>query len=362
MPAAQNRMMFSPLSLQRVDREQGRIIGAAVATGGEAKGHGVWVDETTLEQVAALGNAAASGVKMRWGHPLPFDTSPGSYVGKAYNFRVEGQKCLCDIQLSTVKNLKGDTYNYTLDLAESAPDSFGLSMAFGYAPRKGKKGKFNGFQLVDITSLDAIDFVDTPAANAGLFNSNTESEQKEATMPTEKKSFRQWEAKFGREFACAHFDDLEFDEATQKWAEVSLADLQKENEALKVKCAELEAKLAAPPPPPIPPEKKKEEPPMAAPPPPPPTPAPEVDVEDDTEMLKAKIAELEAKLKEAGVKMSAYSKGQSNAPVSKTDGKQESYMDKVMEFSKTMSKGQAFAKATQEFPSLYETWVLNNRK
>lgn len=102
---------------------------------------------------------------------------------------------------------------------------------------------------------------------------------------------------------------------------------------------------------------------MAAPPVPPPAPAPEVDVEDDdTEMLKAKIAELEAKLKEAGVKMSAYSKGQSNAPVSKTDGKQESYMDKVMEFSKTMSKGQAFAKATQEFPSLYETWVLNNRK
>ena len=45
-----------------------------------------------------------------------------------------------------------------------------------------------------------------------------------------------------------------------------------------------------------------------------------------------------------------------------TNGKPESYIDKVLEFSKTMSKGQAYSKATKEFPGLYETWVSNNRK
>jgi hypothetical protein len=45
----------------RVDRENKIIRGYSVMSLGEAKGHGFAVDETTLEQLVSLGNAALAG-------------------------------------------------------------------------------------------------------------------------------------------------------------------------------------------------------------------------------------------------------------------------------------------------------------
>jgi hypothetical protein len=45
----------------RVDRENKIIRGYSVMSLGEAAGHGMVVDETTLEQVVALGNAVQRG-------------------------------------------------------------------------------------------------------------------------------------------------------------------------------------------------------------------------------------------------------------------------------------------------------------
>jgi hypothetical protein len=53
----------------KLDEDKGILYGAQVAKLGEAEGHGFFLDETTLDQVVALGNAQPKGVKVRFGHP-----------------------------------------------------------------------------------------------------------------------------------------------------------------------------------------------------------------------------------------------------------------------------------------------------
>lgn len=161
-----------------VDRGAGIIYGYSVVTKGLALGHDMAIDETTLSQVVALGNASKMGVKSRFDHPNASNTSMGTFLGRTKNFRKAGDRVLGDLYLSeSAKEApQGDLYTYVLGLAERDPQAFGASIVFeGKAePQLNKDGtqKKDDMgnplpRLARVEALLASDVVDDPAANAG---------------------------------------------------------------------------------------------------------------------------------------------------------------------------------------------------
>jgi hypothetical protein len=169
----------------RVDRDQGAIFGVSVNTVGEAKGHGVWLDQSFVEDVARLGNELKQGLKARFGHPNMCSTALGTFLGRFKNFRVEGEQCIADLYLSNEakETPHGNLYEYVLGMAENEADMFGTSIVFSVGeqyqlnddaervvdPMLWDEGRKT---FVTCEKLYACDVVDDPAANPdGLFSS-----------------------------------------------------------------------------------------------------------------------------------------------------------------------------------------------
>ncbi len=165
-----------------VDRQENIIYGYSVISKGEAKGHGLMIDEKTLDQVVALGNQSKAGVKSRFGHPNMSSTALGTFLGRAKNFRREGELVRADLHLdeTAFNTPNGDLGSYVLGLAESDPDAFGSSIVFdgyeegqveedGKTPKKDPQTGERLKPLARIKSLWASDVVDDPAANEGFF-------------------------------------------------------------------------------------------------------------------------------------------------------------------------------------------------
>ena len=116
----------------KVDREKNIIFGVAVASVGEAKGHGVLLDTKTLDQIEALGNRSKMGIKSRFGHPNMSSTALGTFLGRVKNFKREGNVVRGDLYLadSAFDTPNGDLGSYVLSLAIEDPDSFGTSIVF----------------------------------------------------------------------------------------------------------------------------------------------------------------------------------------------------------------------------------------
>jgi hypothetical protein len=168
-----------------IDRDRGAIYGVSVNTVGEAKGHGVWLEQSFVEDVARLGNELKQGLKARFGHPNMCSTALGTFIGRFKNFRVEGNQCIADLYLSNEakETPHGDLYNYVLGMAENESDMFGTSIVFTV----GQQYQLNddGEKIIDemlwddgrkvfvtCDKLHACDVVDDPAANPdGLFSS-----------------------------------------------------------------------------------------------------------------------------------------------------------------------------------------------
>lgn len=155
----------------RVDREAGVIRGVAVITEGPALGHGMYVDATTLQQVKAAAETYQNGLKVKMTH----GGDAGDIVGALRGFRIDG------------KTLRADLYplrsyekrEYVFELAETIPDTFGLSISFS-GPDEERDGKTYA-RCLEIYSCD---LVAEPAANpSGLFSKQAETK----TQPTSPK-------------------------------------------------------------------------------------------------------------------------------------------------------------------------------
>lgn len=161
---------FSCLSgLQKVDAENGIIHGVSVITVGEAQGHGLTIDTTTLSQVRSLASAFPGGVKVRLNHPQEGADAPvQSIAGRLVNFTIDGDKLRADLHL-----FKSDTqFSKIVEMAQTMPESFGLSIAFS-----GKHEKSGDTRLARCTELYSVDLVDAPAANPnGLFSHKEDCE------------------------------------------------------------------------------------------------------------------------------------------------------------------------------------------
>lgn len=165
-----------------VDREHGIIRGFAVMTKGNVKDYRGWeIDDETLENIAAAGNKIKLGQKSRFGHPNMSSTALGTFLGRAKNFRVDGDIVRADLFFdeTAYETPDGDLANYVMHLAESDADAFGTSVVLGDyelkyrldndgARKKDDKGKELP-PLLRVKKLFAVDVVDDPAANNGMF-------------------------------------------------------------------------------------------------------------------------------------------------------------------------------------------------
>ena len=160
--------------VQYVDHRNRTIVGYAVMSVGEAKGHGVRADEVTLAQIVELGNQPNKGIKVRWTHPSMIADGMGKYLGRAVNFRLsdDGTKALADMIISkTASNSPmGNLGGYVLDLASEDPEAFGTSVVIQYTTIESED--VSELPVIRVSKLYASDVVDEPAANEGLFSAN----------------------------------------------------------------------------------------------------------------------------------------------------------------------------------------------
>lgn len=163
-----------------VDREKGIIRGFGVVTEGIVKDRRGEFDEAELDHIMTLGNSSKKGIKSRYGHPNMSTTALGTFLGRVKNFRKDGKLLRGDliIDKTAYNTPDGDLATYVMDLAESDPEAFGSSMVIKWEPeaRFDKKGNperdKDGAELPPFMRVEkfwAVDIVDDPAANSGMF-------------------------------------------------------------------------------------------------------------------------------------------------------------------------------------------------
>jgi hypothetical protein len=131
---------------------------------GEAKGHDLYIDKTSLEQAHQLMKAAPNGIKCKLNHGSGLD----AVVGYARNPRIEGDKLKADLHL-----LKSSPhYGLIKEMADEAPDQFGVSLAF-----MNESETIGGKDYIRPQSIASADLVSSPASNERFRDfATTESE------------------------------------------------------------------------------------------------------------------------------------------------------------------------------------------
>jgi hypothetical protein len=178
---------FSAIAKSQVDAETGVIRRVAVLTEGEAKGHPVKIDATTLAQVKQQAETFTDGVRVKMNH----GTGVESIAGVLRNFTIDQlpEKSMGDAngQLSCLRAdlhlLKtGESYAKLIEMAQTIPGAFGLSISFNNTPEKIGETSF-----ARCSELYSADLVDSPAANpSGLFSvPKVDSQPFSKTMLTE---------------------------------------------------------------------------------------------------------------------------------------------------------------------------------
>jgi len=130
--------------------------GVSILEVGEAKGHDLFVDKTSLETALKLMGGAKNGVKVKMNHGSGLD----AVVGFARNPRIEGDKLVADLRL--LRN--SPHYGLIKEMASEAPDQFGVSLAF-----VNESETIDGRDYIRPQSIASADLVSSPAATNGLF-------------------------------------------------------------------------------------------------------------------------------------------------------------------------------------------------
>ena len=157
------------------------IEGVSIISVGEAKGHGLFVDMQTLQEVKSCAETYKGGVKVNLDHGAGIK----DIVGFVDNFRIIGEQLLGDLNL--LEN--AEKRDYILEIANKLPDTFGISIAFS-GPIRERDGR----RFASCNELYSADLVQTPAANpTGLFSfeakgvDNNFQQMEDATIEIEPK-------------------------------------------------------------------------------------------------------------------------------------------------------------------------------
>jgi hypothetical protein len=187
------------------------IEGVSIISIGEAKGHGLYVDETTLMQVKECAESYKGGVKVNLDHGAGIK----DIVGFVNNFRLVGKQLLGDLNLLETSPMR----DYVLEISSKLPDTFGISIAF-----TGPIREVEGLAFASCTELYSADLVQTPAANAtGLFSFTAKQVDNFSKQMT----------------------DPENTEAPEGEVEVTIAELAKRMEALELSFGAMKTQMEA---------------------------------------------------------------------------------------------------------------------
>lgn len=195
LPCSLRAFRSSRKPVASVEREggdygSGLIRGAAVITRGEALGHDMWIDAVMLAQVEDAVNANPKGSKSRFAHPGMSGDGLGKALGRFKDGRTDGDIVRADLHLydTAHKTPDGDLAEYIMGLAVEDAEAFGTSISFEpdfgeedrfYAENEDKDGQFHSPDPLNeknlpharLAYLEAVDIVDSPAANpGGLFH------------------------------------------------------------------------------------------------------------------------------------------------------------------------------------------------
>lgn len=171
--AASRNSFASRFETTRIDRESGVIFGVAVITEGPALGHGMSVDAVTLAQVKEAAETYSNGLKVKMTH----GGDAGDIVGALRGFRIDGKTLRADFYLLRSYEKR----DYVLELAETIPDTFGMSISFS-----GPDEKLDGKIFARCVEIYSCDIVAEPAANpSGLFSEANTPKQNHPTMTPE---------------------------------------------------------------------------------------------------------------------------------------------------------------------------------
>jgi hypothetical protein len=155
---AMEQVITFAASTGAIDAEAGVIRGVSLITKGPALGHGVMIDDKTLEQVKTAAEQYAGGLKVKLDH----SGGAGDIVGYIDALRIDGEKLLGDLHL-----LQNSPHRaYILEIAQRIPDTFGLSIAFS-GPSEKSSDKLTTLQRC--SEIYSVDLVDSPAANPSGF-------------------------------------------------------------------------------------------------------------------------------------------------------------------------------------------------
>ncbi len=185
-PAPMIRFRFTSAP-ERVDVDKGVIYGVSAMQMVQPKGHPVAIDQETLEAIVRLGNASTTGIKSHFKHRdvEAGEDALGKQVARARNFRIVGDKAVCDVHMLASAKISpsGNLHDYVLKFAAESPEDFGLSVIMRWASawkmpdgseviaKQRPTGATNDLPFARPTKLAALDFVDDPAANEdGLFS------------------------------------------------------------------------------------------------------------------------------------------------------------------------------------------------
>jgi len=111
--------------------KSGLLRRVSLCSRGEALGHGFWVDQVMLQQIADLA-AAAGRLKCRFAHPDWCADGTGKALGRVTPGPVEGDQVYGDLHFYAAAHNApdGDLAGYVMDLADEDPAAFGLSIVF----------------------------------------------------------------------------------------------------------------------------------------------------------------------------------------------------------------------------------------
>lgn len=144
----------------KVDKAAGVIYGVSVITEGIAMGWDEHIDAITLSQVMACAKEYAGGLKVVDRHTRGTD-SIFSTAGRLKNFSLDGQQLRADLHILATEPNR----DKLLEMADTMPDTFGISIAFS-GPTEERDGK----KFARCTEIYNAALVDVPAANpTGLF-------------------------------------------------------------------------------------------------------------------------------------------------------------------------------------------------
>ena len=213
------KIYFQTTHIKKIDAENGEILGVSVISTPEAKGHNLKIDGKSIESFFN----ACDGKQIKAFMTHQGNESPADVIGIWENFRIEEDgeftKLLADFSaLDSWKRNNPKEYESLFELAEVAPETFGISAEFvGYGIQYDEDGneiEFDGESEGDVFARCAEDgtsgfsVVLQPASNpTGLFS------EKDHPIPNE-----------------SHFLEFASDEIENKQDEILI--LQKENQTL----------------------------------------------------------------------------------------------------------------------------------